>query len=46
MASLKAVMFKGESHVLVYFLISDPIKDSDFVDELKFLGSKQQGIVA
>lgn len=45
--SLKATMYKGENHVLVYFLwFQNPIKDSDFVDELKFLGSKQQGIFA
>lgn len=45
---LKVITYKGESHVLVYFLkrFQNPIKDSGFVDELKILGSKQQGIFA
>lgn len=37
---------KRENHALVYFLecFQNPIEDSGFVDELKFLGSKQQSI--
>lgn len=40
MAYVPAFKYKGESHVLVYFLccFQNPIKDSGFVDELKFLG--------
>ena len=39
MASVTAVTYKGESRVLVCFLcFQNPIKDSGFVDGLKFLG--------